>query len=212
MPVLDALAELVDHSLLRRASPGLASRRGSRCWRPSASSRPSRLLELPERSRVRAGHAALFWELAKDLARPPACPDRAGLDLLELEHDNFRAALDWYCGEDPAMALRLANRLTGFWSVRGHFSEGRRRLGELLGRVPDDDPERMDALSGAGWLATDQGDSAVGRRLARREHRHVPVRRMTPCGRPSALYLPGPRQGLISGRPRPGAGRTSSGR
>ena len=59
------------------------------------------------------------------------------------------------------MALRLANRLTGFWSVRGHFSEGRRRLGDLLGRVPTDDAERMDALSGAAWLATDQGDSAA---------------------------------------------------
>jgi non-specific serine/threonine protein kinase len=56
--------------------------------------------------------------------------------------------------------LRLANRLTAFWSARGHFSEGRRRLGELLELVPDDDPERVDALGGAGWLATDQGDRA----------------------------------------------------
>ena len=62
------------------------------------------------------------------------------------------------------MGLRLANRLTGFWSVRGHFSEGRRRLGDLLDRVPSEDPERVDALNGAAWLATDQGDrgSALG--------------------------------------------------
>ena len=120
-----------------------------------------RLLELPERNRVRAGHAGVFWELVKELPRPPACPDRAGLDLLELEHDNLRAALDWYAESDPAMALRMANRLTGFWSVRGYFSEGRRRLSALLGRALTDDAERMDALGGAGWLATDQGDSAV---------------------------------------------------
>ena len=75
----------------------------------------------------------------KDLARPPLWPDKAGLDLLELEHDNFRAALDFYRRADPATALRLANRLTAFWSARGHFSEGRRRLGELLDLVPDDD-------------------------------------------------------------------------
>ena len=87
-----------------------------------------------------------------------ACRD--GLDLLELEHDNFRVALDWYRREDPSAALRLANRLTAFWSARGHFSEGRRRLGELLELVPDDDPGRVDALGGAGWLATDQGDRA----------------------------------------------------
>src|SRR5205823_1235350 len=92
-------------------------------------------------------------------------PDGAGLDLLELEHDNFRAALDWYGQTDPAMALCLANRLTGFWSVRGHFSEGRRRLGDLLELVPDDDPERVDALNGAAWLATDQGDRASALRL-----------------------------------------------
>ena len=72
----------------------------------------------------------------------------------------MRAALDWYRETDPAMALRLANRLTGFWSVRGHFSEGRRRLGDLLDRVPSEDPERVDALNGAAWLATDQGDRA----------------------------------------------------
>jgi DNA-binding CsgD family transcriptional regulator len=73
--------------------------------------------------------------------------------------------MNWYAQADPAMALRLANRLTGFWSVRGHFSEGRRRLGDLAGLVPDDDPERLDALNGAAWLATDQGDRASAIRL-----------------------------------------------
>src|SRR6266851_3094883 len=115
---------------------------------------------LPECDGVRDAHASVFWDLARGLDRPPSSPGQAGLDLLELEHDNFRAALDWYGATDPAMALRLANRLTGFWSVRGHFSEGRRRLGELLDRVPSDDPERVDALNGAAWLATDQGDRA----------------------------------------------------
>ena len=160
MPVLSLLAELVDHSLLRRAIPGSVTPRFAmlETVREFAA---ERMLELPERNRVRAGHAGLFWELVKELPRPPACPDRAGLDLLELEHDNLRAALEWYAESDPAMALRMANRLTGFWSVRGYFSEGRRRLSELLGRALTDDAERMDALGGAGWLATDQGDSAV---------------------------------------------------
>jgi non-specific serine/threonine protein kinase len=45
--------------------------------------------------------------------------------------------------------------------VRGHFSEGRRRLGDLLERVPVDDPERLDGLAGAAWLAIDQGDRAA---------------------------------------------------
>jgi predicted ATPase/DNA-binding CsgD family transcriptional regulator len=159
VPVLDALQELADQSLLRLASSSVAGPRYVmlETVREFAA---GQLGGLPECEDVRAAHAAAFWDLAKNLARPPSTPGRAGLDLLELEHDNFRAALDWYAEADPAMALRLANRLTGFWSVRGHFSEGRRRLGDLLGRVPAEDPERVDALNGAAWLATDQGDRA----------------------------------------------------
>jgi non-specific serine/threonine protein kinase len=159
VPVLDALNELVDQSLLRLGSSSVAAPRYAmlETVREFAA---EQLGGLPEREEVRGAHASVFWELAKGLGRPPASPGRAGLDLLELEHDNFRAALDWYGATDPAMALRLANRLTGFWSVRGHFSEGRWRLGELLDRVPSDDPERVDALNGAAWLATDQGDRA----------------------------------------------------
>src|SRR5262245_19899383 len=159
VPVLDALQELLGQSLLRLASSSVAVPR----YAMLATVREfaaEQLGSLPECEEVRGAHASVFWDLAKGLARPPSSPGRVGLDLLELEHDNFRAALDWYRATDPAMALRLANRLTGFWSVRGHFSEGRRWLGELLDRVPAEDPERVDALNGAAWLATDQGDRA----------------------------------------------------
>ena len=157
IPVLDALQELVDHSLLRIAVPSAPVPRYAMLDTVREFG-AGRLSTMPETAAIRAAHAAQFGRLAKDLARPPCWPAREGLDLLELEHDNFRAALDWYQREDPSTALRLANRLTAFWSARGHFSEGRRRLGELLELVPDDDPERVDALNGAAWLATDQGD------------------------------------------------------
>jgi non-specific serine/threonine protein kinase len=159
VPVLDALQQLVDHSLLRLVVPSAPVPRYAmlETVREFAA---GRLSTMPDAAAIRAAHAAQFGRLAKDLARPPCWPARDGLDLLELEHDNFRVALDWYRREDPSAALRLANRLTAFWSARGHFSEGRRRLGELLELVPDDDPERVDALSGAAWLATDQGDRA----------------------------------------------------
>ena len=159
MPVLDALQQLVDHSLLRLVVPSAPVPRYAmlETVREFAA---GRLSTMPDAAAIRAAHAAQFGRLAKDLARPPCWPASDGLDLLELEHDNFRVALDWYRRQDPSAALRLANRLTAFWSARGHFSEGRQRLGELLELVPDDDPERMDALSGAAWLATDQGDRA----------------------------------------------------
>ena len=164
MPVLDAVQELVDHSLLRPlATSGVAPRYAMlETVREFAA---ERLADLSCAAAVHAAHAAAFSKLASDLARPPCWPDKARLDRLELEHDNFRAALDWYGRQDSASALRLANRLTAFWSARGHFSEGRRRLGDLLELVPSDDSELVDALNGAAWLATDQGDRATALRL-----------------------------------------------
>ena len=164
MPVLDAVQELVDHSLLRPlATSGVAPRYAMlETVREFAA---ERVADLSCAAAVHAAHAAAFSELASDLARPPCWPDKSRLDRLELEHDNFRAALDWYGRQDPTSALRLANRLTAFWSARGHFSEGRRRIGDLLELVPSDDSELVDALNGAAWLATDQGDRATALRL-----------------------------------------------
>jgi non-specific serine/threonine protein kinase len=167
VPVLDVLQELADHSLLRLAAPSAPVPRYAmlETVREFAA---ERLSTMPEDGAIHAAHAAHFGHLARDLARPPCWPARKGLDLLELEHDNFRAALDWYRGADPPAALRLASRLTAFWSARGHFSEGRRRLGELLELVPEAGPECIDAMTGAAWLATDQGDFAAADALLER--------------------------------------------
>ena len=50
--------------------------------------------------------------------------------------------------------------MSAFWSLRGHHTEGRQRLGELLSLVPEPSAARGSALNGAGWLAIDQGDYA----------------------------------------------------
>ena len=50
--------------------------------------------------------------------------------------------------------------MSAFWSLRGHHTEGRQHLGELLGAVPDASITRVSALNGAAWLAIDQGDYA----------------------------------------------------
>ncbi|MDT4972070.1 MAG: hypothetical protein QOG22_2213, partial [Pseudonocardiales bacterium] len=159
VPVLDVLQELVDHSLLRLAVvsgrvPHYAMLETVREFAAE------RLSSMPEAAAVHDAHARQFHRLAKDLWRLPFLPTKEVLDLLELDHDNFRAALDWYRQEDPAPGLQLANRLSVFWSARGHFSEGRKRLSELLDLVPDDDPDRVEAMNAAAWLASDQGDFA----------------------------------------------------
>ena len=154
--LLEPVTELVDHSLLHRADHGQAPR-----FEMLATVRDyaaELLAQGPRLQVTRDAHADVFRRRVEHLPRPPAAPDRAGLDLLELEHDNLRAALDHLSGTDPGTALRMANRLSGFWSIRGYFSEGRRRLAALRDLVPDHDREWLDALVGEAWLATDQGD------------------------------------------------------
>ncbi len=154
--VLDPVTELVEHSLLRRADDG--GRPRFTMLETVREFAAEQLAADPEMRAVTDAHARVFGRLVEDLPRPPAAPDRAGLDVLELEHDNLRAALDHCSASAPENGLRMANRLTGFWSIRGHFSEGRRRLATLRELVSDDDPEWGDALAFEAWLATDQGD------------------------------------------------------
>jgi predicted ATPase/DNA-binding CsgD family transcriptional regulator len=176
VPILDALAELVDQSLLSQGSAPTTVPRYTmlETVREFAA---EQLAEMDEAADAHEAHASAFRSVATDLDRPPCWPAKAGLDLIELEHDNFRAALDWAQTDHPAAALRLANRLTAFWSARGHFSEGRRRLGNLIELVPNEDSERLAGLSGLAWLATDQGDYAVaidllGQSIAASRARH----------------------------------------
>jgi len=161
--LLDAVQELLDQSLLRLSS-GSAEPRYSmlETVREFAT---ERLAELPEAPRVRAAHAATFAALAEQLERPPIWPENEFLALLDSEHDNLRAALDRLQQHDPPAALRMAGKLTAFWSVRGHFREGRQRLAEVLDLVPEQTPDRVAALNGAGWLAHDQGDLRVSTEL-----------------------------------------------
>jgi non-specific serine/threonine protein kinase len=194
--LLDTLQELIDHSLLRLvASPASVPRYAM--LETVREYVAERLDAMPEADAGRSAHAAQFRLLANGLDRPPYWPAREGLDLLELEHDNFRAALDWYTEHEPAAALELANRLTAFWSARGYFSEGRQRLGELLELVPDDDPEWIHGMNGAAWLASDQGDSAAANALLDRSVARARAADDA-VGEATALFFRG-RSSLITG-------------
>jgi non-specific serine/threonine protein kinase len=50
--------------------------------------------------------------------------------------------------------------MSAFLSLRGHHTEGRQRLGDLLVLAPEASITRVSALNGAAWLAIDQGDYA----------------------------------------------------
>ena len=161
LPVLDGLQELADHSLLRQVrSPGPSPARYAmlQTIREFAA---ERLAAMPEADGVRGAHAATFLAAVETAGRPHAgLAKKEWLERVDAEHNNIRAAIGWYRRHDPPAALRLAAAMAAFWSLRGHHTEGRHRLGELLGLVPEPSVDRVSALNGAAWLAIDQGDYA----------------------------------------------------
>src|SRR5919206_3974782 len=85
------------------------------------------------------------------------------LDWLEADHDNLRAAFEWYLGSGGIEeALRLAGALHWFWDRRGYLDEGRARIQAALDAAanvpaPSDSllRARAWALIGAAALAFD---------------------------------------------------------
>jgi len=159
LPVLDGVAELVDQSLLRQLPrPGPVRYVMLETIREYAA---ERLSAMPEAEQVRGAHAAAFLALVEADGRPHAgLARKEWLEQVDAEHNNIRAALSWYRQHDPPAALRLAASMSAFWSLRGHHTEGRQRLGELLDLVSSSSVVRVSALNGASWLAIDQGDYA----------------------------------------------------
>jgi tetratricopeptide (TPR) repeat protein len=89
------------------------------------------------------------------------------LDLLELEHDNLRSALDRLeaLGETQ-LAMRMAGAAADVWYHRGHVAEGRRRLESLLLSDEHATAARAKALNGASRLAVVAGDVTVAKQRA----------------------------------------------
>ena len=72
------------------------------------------------------------------------------LDLLEREHDNLRAALDWLtaAGETQSV-LQMAGALAEFWFANDHWVELRGRLIDALAADNQPTAARARALIGA---------------------------------------------------------------
>jgi predicted ATPase/DNA-binding SARP family transcriptional activator len=96
------------------------------------------LLSAGDRDRLRDSHARYYLAYAEHAGRQVGGPQpEAGLDRLEAEHDNCRAALEWFGSSDEQndCELRLACALEGLWRFRGHITEGLERIKAALGRV-----------------------------------------------------------------------------
>jgi predicted ATPase/class 3 adenylate cyclase len=110
---------------------------------------------------LRRRHAERFLGLAAAAEAELAGPDQASwLELLELELDNIRAALDWALTSGRVEdVLRAVSSLGHFWRAHGHVAEARGRLSLSLALAQDVSPEvRANALWWSARQAAAQDD------------------------------------------------------
>jgi len=159
---LDTLSDLVDRSLVT-VERGLTDRARYRLLLIIRQYAREQLEASGEGDRLRSMllHRAVQW--TEDIAPHLIGDDQAlWLQRIELEQDNWRAALRWACTSHQVDAgLRLANALWRYWMTRNTLSEGRAWLEELIALSATstvDDRARAHALFGAGRIACRQGD------------------------------------------------------
>jgi predicted ATPase/class 3 adenylate cyclase len=172
LDVLEGLERLVDHSLVQPVDVEGAAR-----FRLLYVVREYALEHLEVGGEVEAlqgTHAAYYLGLA-ELAEPElhGRAQVVWLDRLEMDHDNFRAALTWaraHSQTEAERGLRLAAALESFWFARGHLREGRSWTEGLLDAVTQHQGGGTGAggevspvvwaraLKAASWLATFSGE------------------------------------------------------
>lgn len=166
--VLELLAHLVDKSLVVvEMQPDVGAR--YRLLEVIREYARGKLSAPDEADRVRDRHLDFFLKLGEEATQKSRGSDPgAWLGQLETDLDNLRAALEWSRESGQAAAgLRLAGALWFFWFARGHFSEGRERLLEVLARpaAAERTAARANALNAAGVLQALQGQHLESRRL-----------------------------------------------
>ena len=123
--VVDALAELIDQSLLKSVPTTKGETRFTmlETLHEYAVEQLERTDEVPA---LRERHAHYFCELAEQAVHVPNQEiDRAWLDQLEAEHTNSSAALHWLVEQQQwETAARFAAALAAFWDLRSGRHEG----------------------------------------------------------------------------------------
>lgn len=164
LDVVEGMASLVDRSLVQQVEQAEDESRFV-MLETIREYGMEKLAASGEEAATRRAHAAYCLVLAEEGASESGGVERAvSLDQLEVEHNNFRAALDWLTEKgDAEWGLRLGAALFRFWETREYFAEGRDRLGRLLKLESAKAPTKARArvLFAVGVLAAGQGDYAA---------------------------------------------------
>ena len=158
--VIDALASLVDKSLIRQRDGAAGEPR----FGMLETIREFALEQAAERAvldSLRDRHAAHLGEVVQSASGEiMGSGKRTWLDRLEDDHDNLRAAVGWLTENGRAeAALRMSAALWRFWQMRGYLAEGVAAVSAALAlpHAADHPEARADALSAAAGLAYWQG-------------------------------------------------------
>jgi predicted ATPase len=166
LDILDGMASIVDKSLAQQVEQGSTETR----FLLLSTIREyalERLAESNDEAATRRAHAAYYLVLAEEGAEDVVAHPE-WLDRFEIEHDNFRLALDYLVKTgDAEWGLRLGAALFRFWETREYLSEGRDSIARLLALEGTAARPKLRArLSfAAAVLAGEQGDYASARQL-----------------------------------------------
>jgi predicted ATPase/transcriptional regulator with XRE-family HTH domain len=161
LDVLDGLTTLLESSLLKLSGQDAEGEPRFGMLETTREYALEQLADSGELAGVAARHAQHFLSFAKDgMELAGAFVQR--LDRLDAEHDNLRASLQWELDHGEAEdALELALACAEFWIIRGHLSEGQRRLEAALARAAKvglRSPLQARAFSRAGVIAWHRGE------------------------------------------------------
>lgn len=161
LDVLEGMASLVDKSLLQQVD-GSDGESRFLMLETIREYGLEKLAASGDESPTKRAHAAYCLVLAEEWASEDADAGHAQWqNRFEIEHDNFRAALEWLTESgDAEWGLRLGAALFRFWEMREYLAEGSDRLGKLLKLPGATARTRGRALFAAGVLAAEQGDYA----------------------------------------------------
>jgi len=138
LDVLELLAQLVKKSLVVADERSEQAETRFRMLETIRQYARDKLLETGAAALARDRHLDYYLKFAEAGEPNIYGPQRLEwVDRCELEHDNFRAALQWGLDHDVEAAMRLGGALATFWGARGFLLEGRRWLQASLDRAAD---------------------------------------------------------------------------
>ena len=167
--VLDAVTDLVDHSLVVK-SDGQDGQARYRLLETVRAYARERLVEHDDPGLVSERHLDHYLEVARGAAAGLAgSSPEAWLDRLAADLDDLRAAMDHAVAAGrPLAVLEIAQPTLPFWMARGLYVEMRHRLTDAVASPVLSAAERARGLTSASVMAAMGGDFPAGRDFAAR--------------------------------------------